>query len=168
MKSYEGSFESKSFKSRKAKTETSRNDLRIELIAALQPNLPIDIVHYVIKEIKSSIKFPWLELFKEENESGDLPLHIAIFEGCSFEAVKAILEAFPGAVRSKNYDNDLPLHLAVHGASTNEESLQIIELLIDQYNDGPTETGGYGYLPLHAAAQSSAPLAVVKLLLERN
>jgi ankyrin repeat protein len=109
------------------------------------------------------------------NRAGDLPLHAAIANGASPEAIRRLVEGLPGSISERDAGGRLAIHVAATTAQ-GPNRLDVIRYLIEvaplSVRERTTYDGqasvGQGKLPLHLALEGeNADPAVVRCLLEQ-
>jgi hypothetical protein len=93
-----------------------------------------------------------------------LPLHEACIRQANVDVIKALLDAFPLAVKSFDHSTRLPLHHACfHGCSTD-----VIRVLLGAYPTGLEKKDAFGKTPLILAGSSSSKnkASIVEILMK--
>lgn len=103
--------------------------------------------------------------FDGAHETSVLPLHIACSLHAPLHVVKAIVEAYPEALRMKDTTfKRLPLHVACQFS----ERPEVIEYLIKEDRATTLEPDVSGRLPIHYALSNASDLKVIQTLLNAN
>ncbi|CAK4085847.1 unnamed protein product [Aphanomyces euteiches] len=98
---------------------------------------------------------------QECDEHGMLPLHWACTDASvTLEAVEALIQVFPAAVRTKNSAGMLPLHIAVKA----EIDIPIVEAILNAYPEGLDERTAGGETAGDMARKMAAPLDLCDVL----
>ncbi|CAK4717648.1 hypothetical protein LEN26_001889 [Aphanomyces euteiches] len=98
---------------------------------------------------------------QECDEYGMLPLHWACTDASvTLEAVEALIQVFPAAVRTKNSAGMLPLHIAVKA----EIDIPIVEAILNAYPEGLDERTAGGETAGDMARKMAAPLDLCDVL----
>ncbi len=103
--------------------------------------------------------------FDGAHETSVLPLHIACSLHAPLHVVKAIVEAYPEALRMKDTTfKRLPIHVACQFS----ERPEVIEYLIKEDRATTLEPDVSGRLPIHYALSNASDLKVIQTLLDAN
>ena len=103
--------------------------------------------------------------FDGEHESSVLPLHIACALHTPLPVVRAIVEAYPEALRMKESAfKRLPIHVACQFA----ERPEVIKYLVQEDRSTALEPDILGRLPIHYACSNGSDPTVIKTMLEAN
>eukprot|EP00986_Skeletonema_menzelii_P005733 scaffold2120_cov137-Skeletonema_menzelii.AAC.4 len=103
--------------------------------------------------------------FDGEHESSVLPLHIACSLHAPLAVVKAIVEAYPEALRmNETAFKRLPIHVACQFA----ERPEVIRYLAQEDRATALEPDILGRLPIHYACSNGSNQTVIKALLAAN
>ena len=98
----------------------------------------------------------------ERNENGQLPLHVAVWNGAPAEVLKTLLDAHPEAAQEKMDNSEwLPLHVALQAKA----SPKVVQMLLEAHPAAASTAAVYGWLPLHVAARRGASAEIVEALL---
>jgi hypothetical protein len=82
--------------------------------------------------------------FPSQSPTRSLPLHFAYREGAPIEVVTALLEAYPGATKTRNAHNNLPCHIACcYGISS-----EGMKMLLRCNPDAADAMNQYGHTPI--------------------
>lgn len=100
---------------------------------------------------------------KATNSKGDLPLHLACFNGASLQVVEYLVVCYPSSLKIKDQQGSLPLHWACFGTAP----LLVIQNLLLQYPESISVKTQNGQVPLHYACHGAARLDVVKVLVNK-
>ena len=101
----------------------------------------------------------------KQHETSVLPLHIACSLHAPLHVVKAIVEAYPKALRTKDTTFErLPIHVACQFSARPE----VIKYLIKASRATALEADISGRLPIHYACSNGSDPTVIKALLEAN
>jgi len=90
-----------------------------------------------------------------------LPIHEACENGAPSDVVKALLDAYPYAVKMKDLGGDLPLH----SACCERCSEMVILTLLQANPEASSEANGEGRLPLHLACRQGVDIDVIDKLI---
>mmetsp|Transcript_21548 Transcript_21548/g.43207 ORF Transcript_21548/g.43207 Transcript_21548/m.43207 type:complete len:247 (-) Transcript_21548:62-802(-) len=103
--------------------------------------------------------------FDGEHESSVLPLHVACSLHTPLHVVKAIVEAYPEALRmNESAFKRLPIHVACQFA----ERPEVIKYLVEEDRATALEPDVLGRLPIHYACSNGSDPTVIKTLLAAN
>ena len=98
----------------------------------------------------------------EYDENGQLPLHVAVWNGAPAEVVKTLLAAHPEAAQQTMDRSEwLPLHVALQAKA----SPKVVQMLLEAHPGAASTATVYGWLPLHVAARRGASAEIVDALL---
>lgn len=100
---------------------------------------------------------------KATNNKGDLPLHLACFNGASLQVVELLVSYYPESLRISDSQGSLAIHWACFGTSP----LIVIQNLLLQYPESISIKTSNGQIPLHYACHGAGRLDVVKVLCEK-
>lgn len=100
------------------------------------------------------------EAAHEQDEHGDLPLHLACSYKAAPEIVRMLIEANLRGSEQQNHYGKLPLHFACG----NNAHPEIVGMLLDVYKKGATVQDNFGKLPLLWACRYGVSIEVLDLL----
>jgi len=102
---------------------------------------------------------------KVNTKEGRNPLHLAVVNRLSLEAIEAIIEEHPYAVIEPDKKGLTPLHVACEGKPFSP-SIEVIDLLLKHYPEGLHASTENGSIPLHMASRGKyAKMEVVEKLI---
>jgi Ankyrin repeats (3 copies) len=134
----------------RAAPTTARGDWPLHTAARLLTSL--DVIQYLWEA------YPSAQLTKNEEEDGQVPLHVAAQFG-ELDTVQYLVDDCPHALRVQYNNGSLQLHVAVqHG------SLPVERYLVNRWEDALHVRDLDGWLPIHVASACLAELEVVRFL----
>ena len=102
---------------------------------------------------------------------GLLPIHIALLHGykngrtVSAGTIKALLKAFPEAIRLRTEDTSGNSRLPLHLATISDAPPEVIEVLLKAYPGAVDEPDAWGHRPIHYGLSYHSSMRVVQTLL---
>eukprot|EP00753_Platysulcus_tardus_P008709 PLAT16183.2.p1 GENE.PLAT16183.2~~PLAT16183.2.p1 ORF type:complete len:614 (+),score=210.71 PLAT16183.2:62-1843(+) len=103
------------------------------------------------------------EVLLAKGNTGDTPLHRAVWLRCRPSVVAAYLAAAPAAATTVGEYGYLPLHCLRSGCST-----EVAEMLLAAAPEAASAKSEHGNLAMHTAVQYGAPAAVLQMLIDVN
>lgn len=105
---------------------------------------------------------------KIKDPLGNLPIHLAVKNGCTHDLLLLLLTAFPESAWTRDANGNLPIHLACsHHAGRLWISISELTMtLIDAYAAGLREFDCGGSLPIQLAVRSRGPDELIRYLLK--
>jgi ankyrin repeat protein len=122
----------------------------------------IDFVRFLLS------KAPWL--ISSSTKKGDLPLHIAFFDGHSLPVLLSLYNAHPEAIYRRNNNGLTPLARAGAIGYDDDEEEAVITFFRALINEARTTTpDALGRLPLHRALlNANLPVGTIELIIDAN
>eukprot|EP00520_Triparma_pacifica_P020589 CAMPEP_0118672262 /NCGR_PEP_ID=MMETSP0785-20121206/22444_1 /TAXON_ID=91992 /ORGANISM="Bolidomonas pacifica, Strain CCMP 1866" /LENGTH=2130 /DNA_ID=CAMNT_0006567207 /DNA_START=45 /DNA_END=6434 /DNA_ORIENTATION=- len=95
------------------------------------------------------------------DNSGDLPLHNAVYKQSSFDIISYLFPLFPKAIEHQDRNGWLPIHYACgHGRA----GLPVLKFLVERYREGLTVQDNNGGTPLYWAVENQSEESILYVI----